>query len=228
MLQALLHLFYPHACEGCGRELSRTEKILCVRCELQLPLTGFQRIAQNPVERMFWGRVPMRHVSAGYYFYRQGVLQDLVHGFKYKQRGDIAVFLGRRLGFQLKESSWWKEVSALVPVPLHALKLRHRGYNQAALLAEGMAEVLGCEVWKEALTRNSFTGTQTRKSRIDRWENVENVFSWSKGVLKDAPHVLLVDDVMTTGATLEACAHAVLRAGEGVSVSACALACAKK
>lgn len=228
MLQALLHLFYPHACEGCGQELSRTEKILCIRCELQLPLTGFHNIAENPAERMFWGRVPMQRVTAGYFFYHQGILQRLVHAFKYKKRSDIAVFLGRRLGFQLKENDWWKDVTALAPVPLHPMKQRHRGYNQAALLAEGMAEVLGCRVWPDALARNAFTETQTRKSRIDRWTNVENIFAWKNGALKNSAHVLLVDDVMTTGATLEACAHAVLRAGEGVRVSACALACAAR
>ncbi|MGN7719458.1 ComF family protein [Chitinophaga sp. 22620] len=226
MLQAFLHLFYPHTCEGCGHELSRTEKILCIRCSLQLPVTGFQKITGNPAEKIFWGRVPIQHAMAGYYFYKQGVLQHLIHSFKYRKREDVAVFLGRQLGLQLKESAWWKEVTALVPVPLHAAKARHRGYNQAALLAEGMAEVLECSIWADGLKRTGFSETQTRKSRTDRWTNVENIFAWNRRIFESSPHVLLVDDVMTTGATLEACAQAVLQAGKGVKVSACVLACA--
>ncbi len=220
-----MHLFYPHACEGCGHELSRTEKILCIRCSLRLPVTGFQKFAQNPVERIFWGRVPIQHATAGYFFNQQGILQSLIHGFKYRKREDIALFLGRQLGFQLKESAWWKDITALVPVPLHAAKFRHRGYNQAALLAEGMAEVLKCGVWANGLKRTVFTDTQTRKSRTDRWDNVENIFAWNRKEPNGREHLLLVDDVMTTGATLEACAHAVLQAGEQAKISVCALAC---
>ncbi|WP_346317183.1 ComF family protein [Chitinophaga sp. YIM B06452] len=226
MLQSFLHLFYPHACEGCGQELSSTEKILCISCSLQLPATGFQKIADNPAEKKFWGRVPMQHAMAGYYFYKQGVLQNLIHSFKYKKREDVAIFLGRQLGLLLRESAWWKEITALVPVPLHAAKARHRGYNQAALLAEGMAGVLECNVWADGLKRTAFSETQTRKSRTDRWTNVENIFAWNRHELKSSPHLLVVDDVMTTGATLEACAQAVLQAGNNVKVSACALACA--
>lgn len=223
MLKPLLHLLYPHTCEACGLDLSRTEEILCAGCAHRLPATGFQLTAGNPVEKIFYGRIALQHATAGYYFARQGSLQQLVHQFKYHGRKDIALYLGRQLGLQLRQSGWWQKISTVIPVPLHAVKQRHRGYNQAALLAAGIAGVLECHT-ADGLERIPNSSTQTRKSRTERWDNVATAFA-----LKEPAHghVLLVDDVLTTGATLEACARAVMAAGN-VEVSVCSLGYASK
>lgn len=223
MIRSLLHLFYPHTCEACGRDLSAREEILCLRCAYALPVTGFQHMPDNPVEKAFHGRIALRRASAGYFFRQHSRLQGLIHAFKYKGRQDIAMYLGRQLGLQLRQSDWWQQVSLVLPVPLNAAKQRHRGYNQAAVLAEGIAAVLGCGSKPDVLARSPLSSTQTTRSRLERWENVSTVF-----LLKDATaiankHVLLVDDVLTTGATVEACAQALMSAGN-VEVSVCSLA----
>jgi ComF family protein len=193
----------------------------------KMPVTSFQSAADNPVEKIFYGRVQIQHAMAGYYFARDTCLQHLIHQFKYNGRKDIAVYLGRQLGLQLKQSSWWQEISLVVPVPLNKVKQRHRGYNQAAMLANGIAEVLGCVTLENALTRKARSVTQTHKTRLERWENVAEVFSLRDPEKVKGRHVLLVDDVLTTGATLEACAHAVQAAGD-VELSICSLAYANR
>lgn len=192
-----------------------------------MPATSFQLSAGNPAEQVFFGRVPVQHAMAGYYFARDTCLQQLIHQFKYKGRKDIAVYLGRQLGLQLKQSNWWQQLSMIIPVPLNKAKQRHRGYNQAAMLANGMAEVLDCEVLEDGLTRKANAITQTHKTRLERWENVADVFQLNKLSKVKNNHVLLVDDVLTTGATLEACGHALLAAGE-VGLSICTLAYANR
>lgn len=226
MLKPLLHLLYPHTCEACGHDLSRTEEILCIRCAHRLPVTGFQLAEGNPVEKIFHGRIALQHATAGYYFGQQSSLQQLVHQFKYHGRKDIALYLGRQLGLQLRQSNWWQQISTVMPVPLHAVKQRHRGYNQAALLAAGIAGILECHT-AEGLERIPNSETQTRKSRIERWENVSSAFALKDPALVSSKHVLLVDDVITTGATLEACAQAVMSAGN-VKVSVCSLGYANR
>lgn len=225
MLHPLLHLMYPHTCECCGHDLTRREEVLCLRCSGKLPATGFQLMHHNPVEKVFWGRVPLQHATAGYYFGRHALLQQLVHQFKYHGRKDIALYMGRQLGLQLQQSSWWQQISLVVPVPLNSVRQRHRGYNQAALLAAGIAGVLGCRMEAGALARMSAVTTQTHKTRPERWENVATVFALQKPAAVQQQHVLLVDDVLTTGATLEACTRAIME-GSNVSVSVCSLACA--
>lgn len=226
-MHPLLHLLYPHTCEACGLDLSRREEVLCLRCSGKLPVTGFQTLCQNPVEKIFWGRVQLQYAMAGYYFGRHAPLQRLIHQFKYKGRKDIALYLGRQLGLQLRQSSWWQQISVIVPVPLNNVKQRHRGYNQAALLAAGIAGTLACPVLPDALLRTEAVTTQTNRSRPGRWENVARAFAPAQLPALCGRHVLLVDDVLTTGATLEACAHAILQA-EAAKVSICSLAYANR
>lgn len=219
---SLSHLFYPHVCNTCGEVLSRTESILCLRCQQLLPITGFHLYADNPLEKVFWGRVNIRHAMAAYHYNQGSMIQHLVHQFKYHQRRDIAIQLGRQIGYMLQQSSWLHEIDCIVPVPLHKAKERRRGYNQSALLAAALAGIIHKPVMPRVLHRISYTDSQTRKNRISRWENVSGVFTAKETAGLRDRHVLLIDDVITTGATTEACCHALMETGAIVSV--CALA----
>lgn len=226
LFSPLVHLFYPHCCELCGTDLHQTDELLCLRCMQALPLTHFQRYPNNPVAQVFSGRIAVQQATATYYYNQSTGLQQLIHRFKYHQRQDIATWLGRQTGYQLQESEWISTVSFLVPVPLNPRKEKKRGYNQAALLANGIAQVIpSLPVYPAALRRQQFTSTQTKKGRADRWQNVASAFQAS-GNLPQGCHVLLIDDVITTGATTEACCRALQQAGALVSV--CCLAYAWK
>ncbi|KAA2245144.1 ComF family protein [Chitinophaga agrisoli] len=193
-----------------------------MRCVRRLPVTGFQRYVNNPVERAFSGRVGIRNAMAGYYYTQTSMLQQLIHRFKYRRRKDIALYLGRRLGHMLLESGWLHEIEGIVPVPLNTVKEQHRGYNQAALLAAGIAAVVQKPVFDQVLHREHRAGSQTRRGRSSRWENVSDAFTVKDAATLYNRHLLLVDDVITTGATTEACSHALLAAGASVSI--CSLA----
>ncbi len=222
LFTSLLQLFFPHICEGCQRHLAHTETILCLRCMRRLPATGYQRYANNQVAQAFWGRVSIRNAMAGYYYTQAAMLQRLIHRFKYHQRKDIALFFGRQLGHMLLESEWLHEVEAIVPVPLNKLKEKRRGYNQAALLATGIAAIVQKPVLERALDREYQAGSQTRRGRSSRWENVAGAFTVKDTACLQNRHILLIDDVITTGATTEACSQALLAAGATVSI--CSLA----
>ncbi|HEY0274202.1 MAG TPA: ComF family protein [Chitinophaga sp.] len=226
-LAPLGQLFYPHHCDACGNELTPTEEVLCLRCLYKLPLTRYHLADENPVHRIFHGRADIRHALSAYYYEPGSPVQQLVHQFKYLGRKDIAGFLGRKMGLLLRESSWWREVQAIVPVPLFAGKLKQRGYNQAAVLAESIGEVLQVEVLPHALRRERPGISQTRKGRLDRWQQLQDIFVLHNASSLAQRHVLLVDDVITTGATTEACATALLRV-PGIRVSIGSLAVADR
>ncbi|SHM41543.1 ComF family protein [Chitinophaga sp. CF418] len=222
LLASLLDLLYPHTCDGCGIDLTHTEKVLCLRCQRRLPLTGYQHLPDNPVEKIFWGRVNIRHAMAAYYYRKSSLLQQLIYQFKYNQREDIATHLGQQMGNILLQSRWLYEINSIIPVPIHPTKLQQRGYNQAILLANGIATVTGKPVMEEILFRNNYSPSQTNKGRLLRWQNVSGVFSIRPGNYLKDQHILLIDDVLTTGATLEACSN--LLVGAGAVVSICTLA----
>lgn len=221
LLSPLINLFYPHCCEICGQELSSANDLLCLHCHNSLPVTGFHHYAENPVVNIFRGRMPVAYATAVYYYSQASGLQQLVHQFKYHQRKDIASWLGRQAGYTLRSGEWAAAVDCLVPVPLFPRKEKERGYNQATLLAESIGAVISKPVFPHALKRLQYTGTQTRKSRISRWENVKTMFKANPALLTGR-HVLLIDDVITTGATTEAAGQALLEAGATVSI--CCLA----
>ncbi len=223
MLRSVLQLLYPHVCEICSQELTYAEQLLCLSCSMRLPVSGFHDIRGNPVEKALWGRVPLEFASAGYVFGRESGLQSLIHLFKYGGRRDVAVHLGRLLGLQLQAHPMRENWTGIVPVPLHPSKLRKRGYNQSEALMEGMAGVNGFPPGMRGLVRTVKAGSQTKRSRIDRWENVASGYSWAGQQLENE-HLLLVDDVLTTGATMEACARAILEKAPGVKLSVCCLA----
>lgn len=205
-----LHLFYPHHCEGCGTDILHDEQFICTRCLLRLPETGFFHTRNNPVEKIFHGRIRLHSAAAAYYFTKQSLLQHILVQLKYKGNREAGLFLGRQIGYSLRQTEAFADVDALVPLPLHRKKEFTRGYNQAAVISEGIARVWQKPVWNTVVERSSFTETQTRQGRISRWQNMEQVFTVADAKQISDKHLLLVDDVVTTGATLEACGHAVL------------------
>ena len=215
---SLLHLVFPEVCAGCGSDLISNDNKLCLLCHDTLPQTSFHLHGNNPIEKLFWGRLPVRYATAQYYFTKESLVQRLMHRFKYKGDKDLGLFLGRLIGYQLEETNRFKEIDVLVPLPLFPSKERKRGYNQATLLCEGISEVLQKTVLKNAVIRTVYTESQTKKSRVERWQNMEGRFQLADEAAIKGKHVLLIDDVITTGATLEACGQELLK-GENVTLS---------
>jgi ComF family protein len=204
--EALLHLAFPHVCEGCGTDTVHKDHYLCVHCLDALPQTAYPLHAVNPVEQLFWGRLPLHQGSAHYYFTKESTMQHLVHQFKYKGHQELVRYLGRLMGYGLQAADRFHDVEALVPLPLHPSKERKRGYNQALLLCAGIAEVLGMPILQDAVIRTE--RTETHKSWVERWQNMQGKFRVANAPAVEGRHILLVDDVITTGATLEACGQA--------------------
>jgi ComF family protein len=216
--ESLLHLAFPHTCAGCGSDLLDKGNLLCTYCHAALPLTSFHLHSNNPVERLFWGRLPVTYATAQYYFSKESLMQRLMHAFKYKGNKDLGFFMGKMMGHELASSNRFLQVDALVPLPLFPSKERKRGYNQATVLCEGIAEILKKPVLKDAVVRTMHTESQTKKNRVERWQNMEGRFQLANKEAIAGKHILLVDDVITTGATLEACGHEILK-GKDVALS---------
>ena len=209
---SLLHVVFPHVCDGCGSDLLNIESRLCIRCLASLPETNFEIHPNNPVEKDFWGRLPIINAAAHLYFTKESLVQHLMHQLKYKGNKDLGLQLGRLMGNAIKKAARFNEIQALVPLPLFPSKEKKRGYNQANVLCEGMAEVLSVPVLDKVITRPQHTETQTKKGRIERWKNIEGKFQLIDPQAIQNKHLLLVDDVITTGATLEACGNELLNA----------------
>jgi len=218
---SFLHLFFPHVCAGCGSDLLNEESTLCIRCMADLPETNFQSHAGNPVEKIFWGRLQLTAATAAYYFTKESLMQQLVHEFKYRGNKELGLQMGRLLGKYLVQSGRFN-ADALVALPLFPVKERKRGYNQAAVLCDGIAEVMKIPVLKNVIVRPQHTETQTKKGRVERWRNMTGKFVLQDKRATRDKHLLLVDDVITTGATLEACAAELLK-GENTMVGVAAL-----
>jgi len=212
IVSSTLHLFYPHICTGCGSDLLEKDSLLCLKCIHNLPHTGFADLPNNPVEKYFWGRIPITAAYSQFYFSKEFLIQHLIHQLKYKDDTEIGFYLGEIMGKTLLESSRFSSVDALVPLPLYADKEHKRGYNQAAVICNGMSVTMNVPVLNGAVIRQHATETQTRKHRTERWENVKQSFKVVKEKELAGKHLLLVDDVVTTGATLEACANVILNA----------------
>lgn len=224
--ESVLHLLFPHVCSGCGNDILNKESVLCMRCIDAMPETNFEIHPNNPVEKMYWGRLPLIGGTAQFYFTKESLMQHLMHQFKYKNNSDLGLQLGRIMGDQIQKSGRFK-VDALIPLPLFPVKEKRRGYNQATLLCKGMAESMNVPVFETAIIRPQHTETQTKKGRIERWKNMEGKF-----VLQDPDaiankYLLLVDDIVTTGATLEACGNELLKA-ENVRLSLATLCVASR
>ena len=221
MFSEFLHLFFPKLCPSCSSALYRNEQVICFRCRHQLPRTGFHLQAGNPLERVFWGRVPFRAAAACFIFRKEGGVQQLLHHLKYKNAPDIGREIGRIYSQDLMLAPAFKSSELIIPVPLHPEKKRIRGYNQSAVFGEGLEAHLPARLREDILVRTTNTGTQTRRSRFARWENVESVFEVQQTENIRGKRILLIDDVITTGATLEACAMHLFTAGAAEISVAC-------
>lgn len=220
----LLSLFSPPVCCACATVLVRGEQTLCVNCLMKLPQTNFHRMRDNMIEKSFWGRIRIERATSFFFFVKGNDFQHLLHALKYKGRSDIGVYLGKRFGNELVTHPDFRHFDRIIPVPLHTDKLKKRGYNQSEMIARGMSKAMNIPVDTKTLIRSTFTETQTKKSRIERWENVKSVFAANPDTNLNGCHILLVDDVLTTGATIEGCAQALLDKNPDVKISVATLA----
>ncbi len=221
----LVSLFLPRRCAACDTGLMRFEESLCLGCMRDLPRTRFHGDPNNRVEQLFWGKVQLESSTALLHFSRSGKVQRMLHRLKYRSDRTVGHVLGRLMAKELMECPRFSGVDSFMPVPLHPRKQRMRGYNQSQILVDGMREVWPLPCVGSGLMRVVRTPSQTRKGRWDRWTNVKEAFQMTDpDRLKDR-HLLLVDDVVTTGATLEGCVKA-LSDVPGLRISLCTVACA--
>ena len=218
MFHDFLDLLYPRVCITCEAPLFKHEKLLCTNCLHELPVADFHLQKDNPVEKIFYGRIPVENVISLLLFEKKGMVQKLIHNLKYRGQEEIGEFLGAWLGAELSKNSAFNEVSAVLPVPLHKSKLKKRGYNQVTSFGTEIAKALKVPFYDDILLKVSSSQTQTLKNRIARWGRIEETFVLQRPEAIENSHVLLVDDLVTTGATLEACAHKLLDA-QGVKLS---------
>jgi ComF family protein len=223
VLQDFVALFFPDYCLGCSNTLVKGENMICSRCMLEIPQTNYHLSHDNPLLNRMAGRVPLTNAFGFFRFTKRGRIQHILHALKYKNEPEVGVMLGRVYGQKLKENNFFFDL--IIPVPLHKTRLRKRGYNQSAKFAEGLSETLHMPYSENILFRSLRTATQTNKTKIARWENVSEVFGLSNANLIQGKHILLVDDVVTTGATLESCAALLFKNGCGrVSIASIAVA----
>lgn len=221
----LINLLFPELCNGCGKLLYHGEKDICTKCLYDLPYTDFHLHEDNLVAKQLWGRLPLNAAMAMLYFRKGSKVQNLIHSLKYSGKTDVGVTLGKLVASKLIKSNFYADIDLVIPVPLHQKKLRLRGYNQSEYIAKGLAEELGIAVSTTNLLRDKATESQTKKARYTRYENMQDVFSVNKAEDLQDKHILLVDDVITTGATLEACGNVLLNQGiKKLSIAAIAFA----
>lgn len=223
LFQNFISLIYPENCACCGRDLFRTEESICMICESELPFTKFHDIEDNPVEKKFYGKFEYHAATAFLYFSKKGIVQQILHELKYGNNINIGIKIGELFGKELQKTKRFTTFDYLIPVPLHPKKERKRGYNQSLKITEGMNKVLQTNVSTKNLIRKIANPTQTKKNRWQRWENVSSIFQVEDKKKLEHKKILLIDDVITTGATIEACVQALSRI-KGIEISIACLA----
>ncbi len=219
-------LIFPRSCLACGSSLFKHENSICTMCLHQLPKTNFHLEPDNMVTKHFWGKVPLEAGASLYYFEKGGRVQNLLHQFKYKKFTEVGMELGLLYGKKLKKAEPYQSCDYIIPVPLHKSKLKKRGFNQSAIFAEGLSQAMSIPTLFDNLVRKIATQTQTKKHAYERYQNTSAIFELKNPKQLEGKHILLVDDVITTGSTLEACIAALQRA-QNVKVSVATIACAK-
>lgn len=220
-IEAALHLFYPSLCQGCQSETVDPPQMICSDCFCSLPYTGFERILENPVQQLFWGRSRPAYACSLFYYITQSPLQRIIHQIKYQHRKKLALHMGRMMGEKLptiqehlfSNQGYDQKNMLTIPMPMHPKKQRRRGYNQATLLCQGIAEETGIPCHENLVFKTRETATQTKKSREDRWQNMGSLFRVDNMETVQSKHLILVDDVITTGASAEAVVNILLEKG---------------
>lgn len=225
-LYSFISLLFPRCCVVCGRPLAKGEECICAMCNINLPRTNYHLQKDNPVEQLFWGKIPLERATS-FFFYRKGSdFRQILHQLKYGGQKEIGAIMGRYMASELSASGFFQGIDVIIPVPLHKRKQRIRGYNQSEWIARGISAVTGICIDTEVIVRQKHTETQTRKSAFERWENVDGIFALHHADSLKGKHVLVVDDVLTTGATTVACASRLVEI-EGVRISVLTLAVAE-
>lgn len=225
-LKDVCALIFPESCLFCKIELTSTEKHICDLCEFEMKRTYFEEFKENStLDKLFWGRVRLEKTFALYYFNSETAIREMLHQLKYQHKETLGIDLGKKIGLILKESARFLDLDALIPVPIHHKKKFIRGYNQSELIARGISSELLIPLLKKQTAKTKHTSSQTKKSNQERWENVSSVFRSQD--LSDYKHVALVDDVITTGSTIESLANELLKSNNQLKISVISLAFAK-
>ncbi|MDP5092838.1 MAG: ComF family protein [Polaribacter sp.] len=225
ILYDFIHLFYPKLCGVCEEQLVMNEKIICTVCRHDLPLTNFTSFDKNSVTQTFYGRIDIEKGYSLLFFKKEGITQKLIHELKYRGNEEIGEFFGNWLGEIIREKEEFKDVDFIIPVPLHPKKLKQRGYNQVTKFGKTLTNHLNIPFLENELVRVSSTKTQTFKARFERFSNIDTKFLLKNPDVFTNKHILLIDDVITTGATLESCAN-VFQKSENCKISILTMAIA--
>ncbi len=225
MFESLINLFFPKVCSGCSSFLLTNENVICTVCRHDIPLTNHHLITNNDAFKKFYGRIPVLHASALFYFHKKGIVQQLIHNLKYKGHEEIGAILGEWYAEDLKTIALLHTADEIIPVPLHRRKLKERGYNQVTTFGKSLSTSLKIDYNDSLLKRNVYSKTQSKKTLLGRTEGIETIFNVTFTEKDHNKHFLLIDDVITTGATLEACSRALLQIpGAKISVVCMAMA----
>ena len=225
MFKSIINLFFPKVCSGCNSFLLTNENVICTHCRHDIPLTNHHLIADNDAFKKFYGRIPVLHASALFYFHKKGIVQQLIHNLKYKGHEEIGTILGEWYAEDLKTINLLHDIDQIIPVPLHRRKLKERGYNQVTAFGKALSSSLNVEYNNSILVRNIYSKTQSKKNLLGRTEGIETIFDVSFTDSDHNKHFLLIDDVITTGSTLEACSRALLKIpGARISIVCMAMA----
>lgn len=223
---AFFGLFFPRCCVVCGKPLAKGEDCICIMCGINLPRTDYHLRKDNPMEQLFWGKLPLER-GTSFFFYRKGCdYRHILHQLKYKGEKEIGVVMGRNVAAELLASGFFEGIDLIIPVPLHPKRKKERGYNQSEWFAKGISVATGIPMNTESVVRQEHTETQTRKSVFERWENVDGIFLVNSDETLAGKHVLIVDDVLTTGSTITSCASC-LNGIKGLRISVLTLAVAE-
>ncbi|MCT4614507.1 MAG: ComF family protein [Marinifilaceae bacterium] len=222
LLSAVLNLFYPRLCINCSKALLESEYYICLHCLYDIPKSNNLPKADNLIEQKFWGLAKIEQAGTMFIYNKGNSIQNLLFALKYRGKSKFGVFLGELLGHEIKKSGRFTNIDYIIPIPLHRKKFKLRGFNQSSMIAKGISNVLNKPLREDIVYRNSNTKTQTSMSREHRWKNVKSVFSLDNNADLNGKHILLVDDVITTGATLCSCSIELTNIGSLVSVVAIA------
>lgn len=215
---SVLELMFSSSCVICGEDLTLKEQVICLSCLYRIPRTNYHYEKANPLEKRFWGKAEIERATAFFFFQKGSPYRHLLHLLKYNGRKDVGYVMGRHAATELLQEPAFTTFDYIVPVPLHSNRLKKRGYNQSECIADGLSEVLQVPVETQTLYRAIENPTQTKKTVYERWENTDGIFDIHDKAIFDDKHILLVDDVLTTGSTLIACVQALKKSNCRVSI----------